>query len=58
MTGEPGPRDGALVTPHWQLDDAAATAPRRVLRGLPSATWPVIGMIRPGSARARRWPSW
>lgn len=50
MTGveseEDDPRDGALVTPHWQLDDDAATAPRRVLRGLPSATWPVLAMIR------------
>ncbi|MEU4448577.1 ABC transporter ATP-binding protein [Actinosynnema sp. NPDC050801] len=46
MAGEPDPRDGALVTPHWQLDDTAATAPRRVLRGLPSATWPVLRMIR------------
>lgn len=43
---EGDPRDGALVTPHWQLDDTAATAPRRVLRGLPSATWPVLAMIR------------
>jgi ATP-binding cassette, subfamily B, bacterial len=54
VTGGTDPRDGALVTPHWQLDDTA-TAPRRVLRGLPSATWPVIGMIRqaaPGSALA------
>ncbi|GAB2961928.1 ABC transporter ATP-binding protein [Saccharothrix stipae] len=43
---EHDPRDGALVTPHWQLDDTAATAPRRVLRGLPAATWPVLRMIR------------
>jgi ABC-type multidrug transport system fused ATPase/permease subunit len=46
VTGEPDPRDGALVTPHWQLDDSAAAEPRRVLRGLPSATWPVLRMIR------------
>ncbi|CCH31421.1 ABC transporter ATP-binding protein [Actinosynnema sp. NPDC047251] len=54
MTGEPDPREGALVTPHWQLDDADR-APRRTLRGLPSATWPVLAMIRraaPGPALA------
>ncbi len=52
MTGDP--RDGALVTPHWQLDDSATTE-RRSLRGLPAATWPVFRMIRraaPGAALA------
>ncbi|WP_245950653.1 ABC transporter ATP-binding protein [Saccharothrix carnea] len=54
-SSEADPREGALVTPHWQLDDSAATAPRRVLRGLPSATWPVLRLIRraaPGPALA------
>ncbi|GAA3853911.1 ABC transporter ATP-binding protein [Saccharothrix violaceirubra] len=48
---ESDPRDGNLVTPHWQLDRSAA-APRRVLRGLPRATWPVLGMIRAAAPRA------
>ncbi|MEU7531875.1 ABC transporter ATP-binding protein [Saccharothrix sp. NPDC042600] len=50
---EPDPRDGNLVTPHWQLDDSAAT--RRSLRGVPAATWPVLGTIwraAPGAAVA------
>ncbi|MEV0679157.1 ABC transporter ATP-binding protein [Actinosynnema sp. NPDC050436] len=54
MTGEADPRDGALVTPHWQLDDTDR-APRRTLRGLPSATWPVLALVRraaPGPALA------
>ncbi|MEO6088295.1 MAG: ABC transporter ATP-binding protein [Umezawaea sp.] len=45
MTDDPDPRDDALHTPHWQLDDPASTAPRRVVRGLPAVTWPVVRMI-------------
>ncbi|MFI9817640.1 ABC transporter ATP-binding protein [Saccharothrix variisporea] len=47
------PRDGNLVTPHWQLDDSSAT--RRSLRDVPAATWPVLKTIRhaaPGAALA------
>lgn len=50
---EPDPRDGALITPHWQL--AAADTPNRSLRGVPAATWPVLRMIwraAPGAAVA------
>ncbi|MGW5053742.1 ABC transporter ATP-binding protein [Actinokineospora sp. NPDC004072] len=53
MTGDADPREGNLVTPHWQLD--TADTPRRTVRGLPAATWPVLRMIwdaAPGAAAA------
>ncbi|WP_228122277.1 ABC transporter ATP-binding protein [Saccharothrix syringae] len=46
------PRDGNLVTPHWQLDDSAVER-RGVLRGLPGVTRPVLRLVRdaaPGPA--------
>jgi len=55
---ETDPRDGALQTPHWQIDqEAGRDVPRRVVRGLPAVTWPVLTMIwqaapRPAAAVA------
>jgi ATP-binding cassette subfamily B protein len=43
---ETDPREGALQTPHWQIDqEAGRNVPRRVVRGLPAVTWPVLKMI-------------
>lgn len=50
---ETDPRDGALQTPHWQLDqEAGRDVPRRVIRGLPAVTWPVLTMIWQAAPRS------
>ncbi len=50
---EPDPREDALNTPHWQIDEQAGKdAPRRVIRSLPAATWPVLRMIWDAAPRS------
>ncbi|MFI7673404.1 ABC transporter ATP-binding protein [Actinophytocola sp. NPDC049390] len=50
---ETDPREGALQTPHWQLDqEAGRDVPRRVVRGLPAVTWPVLKMIWQAAPRS------
>lgn len=50
---ETDPREGALQTPHWQIDqEAGRDVPRRVVRGLPTVTWPVLKMIWQAAPRS------
>lgn len=50
---ETDPREGALQTPHWQIDkEAGENVPRRVVRGLPAVTWPVLTMIWQAAPRS------
>ncbi len=50
---ETDPREGALQTPHWQIDqEAGRDVPRRVIRGLPAVTWPVLTMIWQAAPRS------
>jgi ATP-binding cassette, subfamily B, bacterial len=51
--GEADQREGALQTPHWQIDqEAGRDVPRRIVRRLPAVTWPVLRMIWDAAPRS------